>query len=76
MAVDDRDLVLVHQVLDPGAGLRNHLVLAAAHLLPVDPKSGNLDTVLGEISLSRVEMLAGVEQRLRRDAADIETGAP
>ena len=75
VSVDHGDLVLVHQVLHPGAGLRHDFVLAAAHLLPVDPQPGHLDAVLGEIRLGGVEMLGGVEQRLGGDATHVEAGA-
>ena len=70
------DLVLLEQERDAGDVGLDHRVLVG-HASPSRSSFGlaDLDAEAGEIVAGRLEQLGGVEQRLRRDAADIEAGA-
>ena len=69
------DLVLLEQVQDAVVVLRDDLVLAREHLRDVDREALDLDAVLGEGMAGVLEVLGRLQQRLRRDAADVGAGA-
>ena len=69
------DLVLLEQELDAlGQGLHD-LVLVAQHRRQVELDAAHLDAVPGHAVPGLLEQMRGVQQRLGRDAADIEAGA-
>ena len=70
-----RDLVLPEQELDPLRVLRHDFVLALEHLREVDAQIADTDAVLGGVLAEELDMLRGVQQRLGRDAADVDAGA-
>ena len=51
------------------------VVLVGEHLFPVDRGAFALEAHLGEVVLGLVQHVGGVQQRLGRDAADVEAGA-
>ena len=69
------DLVLLDQELDALGQLLDHLVLAPHHRLEVEGQPGGLDAVVGELVVCYLEMVRRLQQRLRRDAADVEARA-
>mmetsp|Transcript_31043 Transcript_31043/g.99107 ORF Transcript_31043/g.99107 Transcript_31043/m.99107 type:complete len:511 (-) Transcript_31043:619-2151(-) len=73
--LDVGDLVFLEEPLDalgePGDGL----VLGRHQLVNVEGDAGHVDAVLGHVVLSIVVHVAGVEERLGGDAADVEAGA-
>ena len=72
---DDRlGLVLLEQKLDALGEFAHHLVLVRHHGGKIE-RHLRLDAELGEFLARLLEALAGVQQRLGRDAADIEAGA-
>ena len=68
------DLVLLEQKGDALGQAVDHLVLAAQHLLEVERDGGDLDPVIGEMRRGLDEFFGTLQQRLRRDTADIEAG--
>ena len=74
-AVEERDLVALQQLRDAAGELLHHGVLALEHGRDVDARAFDRDAVRGVVVLQVVVMLAGVEQGLGRDAADVEAGA-
>ncbi len=74
-ALDQLDLVLAEEEVDAAGVLADHLVLARHHRREVEPDRADLDAVRGQRVPRLVEFLRGLQQRLRRDAADIEAGA-
>ncbi len=73
--MDDIDLVLLHQELDALDVAVNRLVLEHQHLLQIELGLADADAHLGEGMTGFLEQFGRMQQRLRRDAADIETGA-
>ena len=69
------DLVLAEQELDAARQGADDLVLARHHRGKIEPDLADPDAVLGQASPRLGEFLRGLQQCLRRDAADIETGA-
>ena len=75
-AVEERDLVLLEQVQDAVVVLLHDAVLAGEHARHVDaPGSDERDAVVGELMPGVLEVLARLQQRLRRNAADVGAGA-
>ncbi len=74
-ASDAFDLVLAEQIIDPAGVGGDHLVLPRHHGRQVERHVADLDAVLRQRMLRLGEMLRRLQQRLRRDAADIEAGA-
>ena len=74
-SVQEGDLVLFQQVQNPVVVLLNDGVLAGNHLGHVHLHVFGADAVLGEVVVGMVEMLAGLQQRLGRNATDIGAGA-
>src|SRR6185437_5073971 len=74
-ALDVVDLVLLEQELDAARVLADHLVLARHQRLQIELDAGDLDAMLGERVLRLGIFLRGLQQRLGRDATDIETSA-
>ena len=68
-------LVLLEEHLDAPGQAVDHLVLVAQHHLEIEADLTRPDTVIGHAVAGLVEQMRGVQQGLRRDAADIETGA-
>ena len=73
--MEEADLVLLEQVEDAIVVLLDHLVLAAEHLRHIDAQVVQADAVIGESVPGVLEVLAGLQQRLARDAADVGAGA-
>ena len=73
--VEEGDLVLLEQVQDAVVVLLHHRILAAQHLGHVDGQVLQADAVIGKAVLGMLEVLAGLQQRLRWNAADIGAGA-
>ena len=69
------DLVLLEQEGDALGQVVNHLVLARKHGVEVGFDAADLDAVVGELVGGRLEVMRRLQQRLRRDAADVEAGA-
>src|SRR5690606_27447130 len=67
-------LVLLEEKFDAFGVLGDDVVLVAEHLRPVDLRGGADKAHLLEIVPGLVEHVAGVEERLRRDAADVQAG--
>ena len=74
-AVDRLDLVLLEEAADAVGEPLDDRVLASQHRREVELDLADLDAVLGELRAGEEEQLAGVEQGLARDAADVEAGA-
>lgn len=75
MPVEDINLVFFHQKINALRGLPHHFVFAVYHLRHVHFEVGQADAVHFKLMLGVVKMLRAVEQRFRRDAAHVETGA-
>jgi hypothetical protein len=73
-ALQPGHLVLLEQELDALGVLADHLVLVGAHLRPID-LGPDADPHLVEVLVRLVQHVGRVQQRLRRDAADIQAGA-
>src|SRR6185312_1775374 len=69
------DLVLVEQEFDALGEVGDDLVLAAHHRRQIDGGAIDLDSVRREPVRRLLVEVRGLQQRLRRDAADIEAGA-
>ena len=74
VAGDHGDLALLGQPRQAAGQLLDHPVLPAAQLVDVDRGVGEADAVRRHV-LRLVDDLGGVQQRLRRDAADVEAHA-
>ena len=74
-AVDDVDLVLPHQELDALDVAVDALLLEVHHRGQVEFRRGHGYSHLRKRMRGLLEHLRGMQQRLRRHAADIETGA-
>ena len=72
--VEDRNLVLLHQVLDPARKLARHLPAALDHFLEVEADIVGREAVLVE-RVQQMINLARAQQRLGRDAAPVEADA-
>ncbi len=75
LAVNDVDLVLLHQELDALDVAVNALLLEVHHRRQVELRRGDADAHLGKGMRSLLEHLGGMQQRLRRHAADIQARA-
>src|SRR5690606_1250145 len=74
-ALQPVDLVLPEEELDAlDVGL-DHLVLVGEHGLQVELDLADLDPEAGERVLRLLELLAGLQERLGGNAADVEAGA-
>ena len=71
---DDRDLALLGEAGEAAGQLLDHAVLPAAQLVEVDRGLGEAKAVMAHL-LRLVDHLGGVQQRLRRDAADVQADA-
>src|SRR5690606_34570209 len=60
--------------LDPAGEVLHDLALARHHRLEVELRAGDPDTVRGEMVPGLGVALGRVQERLRGDAADVETG--
>src|SRR5690606_26382487 len=69
------DLVLLHQELDAFGEAVDGVVLLLQHLRQIEFDAADLHAHRRERLGRRFEILAGVQQRLRGNAADIEAGA-
>src|SRR5260221_3523958 len=74
-ALHDFDLVFLHQVGDARSELAHDLALALHHRAEIEPDVAGDDAVRGEPLLREMEMFARRQQRLARDAPDVEAGA-
>ena len=70
-----RDLVLPEEELDALRVLRHDVVLALEHAREVDLDVADADAVLGGVLAQELDVLGRVEERLGRDAADVDAGA-
>ena len=68
------DLVLLEQEFDAFGVLADDVVLVGLHLFPVDRRRLALQPHLGEVVLGLVQLVGGMQQRLGRDAADVQAG--
>ena len=75
-ALDPVYLVLLEQELDAAGVLRDDVGLVGQHLVPVDLRRLADQPHLLEVGLRFMQLLGRVQQRLARDAADVEAGAP
>jgi hypothetical protein len=66
-------LFFFSEELDPLDVAGDALVLEAHHLLEVEFRGRNFDAEIGEMVARFREEFGGMEQRLRRDAANVET---
>ena len=73
--MEERHFVLLEQVQDAVVVLLHHFVFAADHLRHIDAQVVQADAVLGKGVAGVFEVLAGLQQRLARDAADVGAGA-
>ena len=69
------DLVFLQQELDPLGEIADDPFLALHHRRQVDLQAGDLDPVVGELLRRDRVVVRGLQQRLRRNAADVEAGA-
>ena len=74
-ALQPRHLVLAEQELDALGEVRDHLVLAAHQGREVELDLAGLHAVLRQLVAGHRVEVRGLQQRLGRDAADIEAGA-
>src|SRR5215216_3195083 len=75
LAIDDVDLVLLHQELDALDVAVDALLLEVHHRWQIEFWRRNADAHLGKGVRGFLEHFGGMQQRLRRHAADIEAGA-
>ena len=75
VAVEQGDLVLLEQALDAPGELIDDAALARDHLGDVDLRRADVDALGLEAVAGFFEQVRGVQQRLGRDAADVEAGA-
>ena len=75
LAVEKRDLVFLEQVKNTVVVLFDDLVLALEHLADVDRQTLDMDTVVGKGVTGLFVIFRGLQQRFRRNAADIGAGA-
>jgi hypothetical protein len=73
--VEEGDLVLLEQVDDAVVVGLDHAVLTLEHLAQVQFQARHVDAVLGEAVAGVLEVFRRLQQRLRRDAADVGAGA-
>ena len=73
--LDAGDSTGLEQGLDSTRQLLDDAALARQHRTDIDRQLAGRNTVLAELLVGPVIELRGLEQRLGRDAADIETGA-
>jgi hypothetical protein len=73
--VEELDLVLLEEVEDAVVARLHHLVLALEHLREVELEALHLHAVVGELVPGLLVVLRGLQQRLRRNAADVGAGA-
>src|ERR1700680_503912 len=74
-AVESVDLVLLEEEIDALDVALYPLVLEFLHARQIELRRRHTDAHGGELVASLLEQLGGIEQRLRRDAADVEAGA-
>src|SRR2546425_351228 len=67
-AVKERDLVLLEEIDDSIVARLHHLVLALEHLREVELQALHAHAVLGEAMPGLLEILRGLQQRLRGNA--------
>jgi hypothetical protein len=72
---NERDLVRLEQLRHAAGELLDDLVLAADEGRHVDARVVGTDAVHVEVVREVVELLGRIEQRLGRDATDVEAGA-
>ncbi len=73
-ALDDRDLAPLGEAGEAAGELLDHALLPAAQAIDVDLRLGELHAEVAHL-LGLGDDLGGVQQRLRRDAADVEADA-
>jgi hypothetical protein len=73
--MEEGDLVLLEQIEDAVVVLLDHGVLAAEHLRQIEAQLADADAVIGEMLAGVLVVLARLQQRLRRNAADVGAGA-
>ena len=71
----NRDVVFFHQEVNAGSGLFHHASFPLDHLLEVQLPASGSDAMFCELVLGLVVMFRTVEQRFRRNAADVQAGA-
>ena len=74
-ALEPGDLVLLEQELDALGVLADDVVLVGQHLVPVDRHLGAHEAHFLKVFMGFVQRVAGVQQRLRGDATDVQAGA-
>src|SRR5690606_33843350 len=73
-AVHDADLALLRDAREPAGQLADDGVLPVAELAGIDARLAEVDAARGHL-LRLLDHARGVQQRLRRDAPDVETHA-
>ncbi len=74
-AAHDLDLVLLHQVADAGRELAHHVEFALHHRAEIDLDILGDDAVRREAFAGEMQVFRRGQERLARDAADVEAGA-
>ena len=74
-AFEARDAAGLEHRLDAGRELLDDAALAHLHRLDVDAEPADVNAVRLELRVRAVIELGGLEQRLRRNAADVQAGA-
>ena len=74
-SLNRRDVVFLEQKRNAVGQAFDDAVLALEHRGQIEIDPAELDAVIAEAILGEVKELAGIEQRLARDAADVEAGA-
>src|SRR5690606_16603711 len=75
VTLERRDARRLEQRLDPGGQLPHDRALALEHLADVHRERAYADAVRGKLRLRAMVELGRFEQRLRRDAADVQARA-
>src|SRR2546421_3167016 len=73
--MEELDLVLAEKKEDAVVARLHHLVLALEHLREIELEPVHLHAVIGELMAGLLEIFGGLQQRLRRYAADVGAGA-
>ena len=71
-ALDDDDLVVFKELLHIVREVLDHLLLAGHHLGDIHADGTGRNPVARQLGLGQVEVLARVQERLARDAADVQ----
>ena len=71
-AVQDRDVVFLHEKINPAHCLLHHFAFPSDHALEVQFQATGLDAMDFKLMSRLVKMFGAVKQRFRRNAPDIQ----